>query len=75
MPPRLPRLRPKATASSAFDLMPRVLHILTRPSDDLAAGILAETPPEAVVVDLTAPDPDYAALLDEIFKADSVQVW
>jgi hypothetical protein len=55
--------------------MARVLHILTRPGDELAAGILAETPPEVVFVDLTAPDPDYAALLEEIFKADSVQVW
>lgn len=55
--------------------MSRVLHILTRPGDDLAASILAETPYEVAVVDLTAPEPDYAALLEEIFKADSVQVW
>ncbi len=55
--------------------MPRVLHILTRPGDDLAASILAETPPEVVMMDLTAPAPDYGVLLAEIFKADSVQVW
>ncbi len=55
--------------------MPHVLHILTRPADDLAASILPETPSTVAVVDLTAPEPDYAALLEEIFKADSVQVW
>ncbi len=55
--------------------MPRVLHILTRSGDDLAASIIAETPSDATTVDLTAPEPDYAMLLDEVFKADSVQVW
>lgn len=28
-----------------------------------------------VVFDLREPEPDYVALLDQIFRADSIQVW
>ncbi len=59
--------------------MRRLLHILTRTGDPLAQTVLdhqrdmAECQVE--VVDLTRPEPDYAALLEKVFEADSVQVW
>ena len=56
-----------------------VLHILTQPDDTLAQQVIAsqrEQPDQEVnVVDLTAAEPDYARLLEEIFAADSVAVW
>ena len=59
--------------------MRAVLHIVTRPNDTLAAAIIAtqRKQPEAQVkvADLTAPEPDYSALLEAIFAADSVSVW
>ena len=59
--------------------MRAVLHIVTRTNDALAAAAIAtqQERPEAQVkvVDLTAPEPDYAKLLEEIFAADSVAVW
>lgn len=59
--------------------MKTALHILTRPDDPFVRGLLAQPPsPEegtVVVIDLTVPAPDYAALLEGIFAADSVAVW
>ena len=59
--------------------MRAVLHIVTRANDALAAAAIAtqQKRPEAQVkvVDLTAEEPDYAKLLEEIFAADSVAVW
>jgi hypothetical protein len=59
--------------------MPRLLHILTRPDDSLAREVIARQKSvagnEVQVVDLTVPDPDYKALLEEIFAADSVESW
>ncbi|HEY2953315.1 MAG TPA: hypothetical protein VGK40_12065 [Verrucomicrobiae bacterium] len=59
--------------------MRAVLHITTRPDDALALAVLARQSGQAElqvdVVDLTAPEPDYQALLERIFAADSVQVW
>ncbi|MBI4326570.1 MAG: hypothetical protein HY674_15090 [Chloroflexi bacterium] len=59
--------------------MLRVLHILTTPDDTLAAEIISGqrrlSDRSVQVVDLTVPDPDYRALLEEIFAADSVEVW
>ena len=59
--------------------MPALLHILTRENDPLAAEISsrhrAEPECRVEVADLTQPPPDYAALLEKIFAADSVQVW
>jgi len=59
--------------------MPVVLHIVTTPDDTLAAGMIAkqqEQPGAQVeVVDLTAPQPDFARLLEAIFAADSIAVW
>ena len=53
---------------------PSTLHILTRPNDPLSRMILANGQPSAVA-DLTVPEPDYGALVDAIFSADSVRVW
>lgn len=61
--------------------MKQVLHILTRKDDELARTILenqcAMGSADYVVetADLTLEKPDYAALLEKIFKADSVSVW
>jgi DNA-binding NarL/FixJ family response regulator len=59
--------------------MCRVLHILVRSEDPLAAEVIAQQrnqPNCSVgVIDLAMPEPDYAALLEQIFEADSVEVW
>lgn len=58
--------------------MHHILHIQTRPADELSRTIheqqrsLPETSVE--VVDLTAPAPDYESLVEKIFGADSVSV-
>ena len=56
-----------------------VLHILTQPDDTLAQEIIARqrehSDQEVNVVDLTAAEPDYARLIQEIFAADSAAVW
>ena len=59
--------------------MPTVLHILTRPEDSLAQTLIARQQQQpdlqALIVDLTQPEPDYEDLLQKIFAADSVQAW
>lgn len=59
--------------------MPSQLHILTRPADELVTTVLAAERDRAAisveVVDLTRPDPDYSALVDKVFAADSVVTW
>ncbi len=59
--------------------MPIILHILTRPSDELAQRIIRdhnERPDTRVVVaDLTVAEPDYSALVTQVFEADSIQSW
>lgn len=59
--------------------MRQILHIVTKPDDKLAAEIVAaqrKQPNTAVnVADLTGKAPDYEKLLEDIFKADSIQVW
>jgi hypothetical protein len=59
--------------------MPAVLHIVTRPNDALAAAVIAtqrkREGAQVKVVDLTTPEPDYSALLEAIFAADSISVW
>jgi len=59
--------------------MRRVLHILTRPDDVLARELMARQEKMAgtktEVVDLTLPQPDYTALLEKIFAAESVESW
>lgn len=59
--------------------MPKLLHILTKPKDELVNRLLQvqESQPnfEVVVVDLTAPEPDYEALVRNVFEADSIATW
>jgi len=59
--------------------MTAILHIFTKPADPLVQEIISrqlQEPDTAVeVVDLSQPAPDYAALLDKVFAADSVTVW
>ncbi|MGD0812684.1 MAG: hypothetical protein ABSA83_03695 [Verrucomicrobiota bacterium] len=56
-----------------------LLHILTRPDDALAREIITEQKRDeenqTIVADLTQAQPDYKALLENIFEADSVQTW
>jgi hypothetical protein len=59
--------------------MKMILHILTRPEDALAQMIIQRQQKAGGtmvdVVDLTQPNPDYDALLEKIFVADSLEVW
>jgi hypothetical protein len=60
--------------------MAMTLHILTRPDDPLPREIIerqrAQKSPDTVeVFDLTVPVPDYSALLQKLFAAESVAVW
>ena len=60
--------------------MRRVLHIVTRPEDPLARMVIdgqSATELEVVEVPLydAGSETDYGVLLEEVFKADSVQVW
>lgn len=58
--------------------MRTILHILTRPEDELARALIEAQrglPGVAVeVVDLTDA-PDYDALVDRIFTVQSIEVW
>jgi hypothetical protein len=57
----------------------RLLHLLVRGENALAAEIIAQQrrlpDHEIAVVDLSHPDCDYEAVLEEVFRADSIQVW
>jgi hypothetical protein len=59
--------------------MRTVLHIVTRPNDPLAREIIADQRGDGEnkieVADLTKPQPDYKELLENIFAAESVQIW
>jgi hypothetical protein len=58
--------------------MRTLLHIITRPEDSLAQEIIArqqQTEEQEIVVDLTKTGPDYKELLENVFAAESVQVW
>ncbi len=56
-----------------------MLHILTRPEDPTARAVLdaqRQNPELKVeVADLTGARPDYDALVDAIFRAESIAVW
>ena len=56
-----------------------VLHILTTPTDALAEEVIAAQRHlpnhEVKVVDWTNSETDCVVLLQEIFRADSVEVW
>ena len=55
------------------------LHIVTRPLEaskvELLEAIRRESDLEVRVVDLTVSGPDYRALVEAIFAADSVVTW
>ncbi len=59
--------------------MPTQLHILTRPADELVTTLLererAAGQTQVEVADLTQPAPDYGALVEKVFAADSVVTW
>jgi hypothetical protein len=59
--------------------MPTQLHILTRTADELVTTLLererAAGQTQIEVVDLTHPAPDYGALVEKVFAADSVVTW
>lgn len=59
--------------------MAKILHLLTRPDDDLAKtiGRIQQGDPsnEVEVVDLSAGEPDYAGLVEKVFAADSIETW
>jgi hypothetical protein len=59
--------------------MAKILHLLTRPDDDLAKtiGHLQQSDPANVVelVDLSAGEADYARLVEKVFSADSIETW
>ena len=56
-----------------------VLHILIRPDDGLASKVIAaqrkRTDLDVKEMRLTTPEPDYRRLLEELFAADSIEVW
>jgi hypothetical protein len=59
--------------------MRAVLHILTKPEPPLARELIRQQSQMAhltvEVFDLTQPEPNYPALVEKIFAADSLQVW
>ena len=59
--------------------MTKILHVLTKKNDTLPNEIMArqrqEPNQQVVTVDLTRERPDYPALLNKVFEADSVSVW
>lgn len=59
--------------------MRTILHILTKPDDELAAKVIAtqktQSENQVETVDLTVSTPDYRELLQKIYQADSVQTW
>ncbi len=59
--------------------MRSILHILTRPEDELTRTLLegqrALPDTRVEIANLTVPQPDYDALVERIFSADSIEVW
>ena len=59
--------------------MSKVLLIITKTNDPLNEVVVANEQSlldhQVSVIDLTSGEPDYRALLEEIFSSDSVQVW
>ena len=58
--------------------MRTILHILTRPTDEVSRALIDQQRlmPEAMVeiADLVPSAPDYDALVEKIFTADSIEV-
>jgi hypothetical protein len=59
--------------------MRTILHLLTRPEDELTRTVIAgqRALPETSVekIELTSAAPDYNAVVEKIFTAASVEVW
>ena len=59
--------------------MRTILHIFTRPEDELRRELIAQQQAMDATtvefVDLTSGSADYNAIVDKIFAADSVEVW
>ena len=59
--------------------MRKVLLIITTVNDRLNEGVITNEQSlpnhQVKVIDLTSGEPDYPALLQEVFSSDSVQVW
>jgi hypothetical protein len=58
--------------------MRQILHILTKPGDAVAQSVIeAERSMRDTKIEIIelSEKTDYAALAQEIFKADSIQVW
>ena len=59
--------------------MKSLLHVVTRPLDAMARGIVEATRVDpglrVEVVDLNAGEPDYGALVGRIFESDAIATW
>lgn len=59
--------------------MRTILHLVTKPQDDLTREVMANqrTLPETrvEVVDISEGAADYGAVVEAIFAADSIHVW
>jgi len=59
--------------------MPLILQIVTQTDDHFAIDVMEEEQKQAGAevrkFDLTASEPDYDRLLEELFKADAIHVW
>ncbi len=79
MMPNWPRAPRSANVCFAFKIVLRLLHVLTKENDALPAEMIGQqrdqSAGEVVVIDLNQGPVDYAVLLQEIFAADSVEVW
>ena len=56
-----------------------MLHVLTRPADQMAKEIVTRQREgrgyKIETVDLTLKVPDYGLLLEKLFTADSIEIW
>jgi hypothetical protein len=59
--------------------MRSLLHIITKAEDEFVKEVIQRQSAlpdcRVEIVDMNAAEPDYEALLEQIFAADSVQVW
>jgi len=59
--------------------MPVLLQIITQPDDHFTNAVIEEelkqSGAEVRKFDLTASEPDYDRLLEEVFEADAIHVW
>ncbi len=59
--------------------MRTILHLLTRPADELTRELIARqralTETKIEVLDMNSAAPDYDDVVEKIFSADSIEVW